>query len=636
MGLLSNVFGRKKPHSTSTPKPPAPSPPADPSKDPNLIRVHDAYGRELFLTKQAWRDSVLLGHIKKVWNDSEALYSVIVQSLHDGFEHDMVEPVEHLASIDPDHERGAVVLANVYRILHREQDSANTLRQFMAKHGESGLALTNLAKVLPNKEDRLNTLWRGLELDPNQDNAVEWCEAICREDGGRDAGIQALQRISAFPGSWRADLWLARLALDSKDLRKAEGHYKKALVNANAPPPTDLLVQLSGDLGKAGYLEPLLEWTLPHFSLEHHGLQVGNNLLKAYVDTEQINLASELLQRLYAQNRPDWKPTLSFWDTEIAKARAAATPIEPESQLSATLLATEGPIWLPEASPAFKLFTPPEATPFSIAFLGGTAETGSSATAPVHQFTDGPGRLSRALPLFLAEQMFFGLGVPVNTLSAWLQGDHPSFILSGAAWSDEEAAGHAVQVKPPADYAVITHLKTANEPWTVDLRLVRTHGHRCLHHETVQFQSGEPYPALAHLAENLASALARLSGTDRRSPSLYGVPLGPDFISYLVRLEQLLAVRCSALEDVPAGFLSGERDILDGNLHLCLAHPKIVSLRILLLQTCLSMKRIRPDITREYMGKLEMLQREHPLPEYETAVADEFLISLQTQKEKES
>lgn len=630
MGLFSKVFGRKEHSSGSTPQPPASSAPTDPSMDPNLIRVHDAYGRELFLTKQAWRDSVLLGHIKKVWNDSEALYSVIVQSLNDGFAQEMVEPAEHLASMDPNPERGAVVLANVYRILHREMDSANTLREFIAKHGESGLALTNLAKVLPHKEERLDALWRGLDLDPNQDNAVEWCEAIYREDDGREAGIQALQRMSAIPGSWRADLWLARLALEAKDLQRAEGHYKKALNNANMPLPADLLMQLSGDLGKAGFLEALLEWTQPHYSLEHHGLQVGNNLLKAYIDLGQLDRASGLLQRLYAQKRPDWKPTLSFWDTEIAKARAAATPVEPEDQISATLLTTEGPIWLPEGSPAFALMRRPDPSPLTVAFLGGTAETGSSATAPVHQFTDGPGRLSRALPLFLAEHLFFELSASVHTLSAWLLGDHPGFILSGVAWSDEDAAGHALQVKPPADYIVITHLKTAEEPWSVDLRLVQTQDHRCLHHETVRFQSGEPYPTLARLAENLAGALTSNRDTPRRTPELYSVPSGTDFISYLVRLEQLLAVRCSALENAPANFLSGERDILDGNLHLCLAHPKSISLRILLLQTCLSMKRIRPDIAQEYLGKLEMLQREHPLPEHEEAVAEEFLNSIRT------
>jgi len=32
-----------------------------------MISVHDGYGREMFITKQAWRDSVLLG---RNWNGS--------------------------------------------------------------------------------------------------------------------------------------------------------------------------------------------------------------------------------------------------------------------------------------------------------------------------------------------------------------------------------------------------------------------------------------------------------------------------------------------------------------------------------------------------------------------------------------
>ena len=36
-----------------------------------MIRIFDAYGREMFITKQAWRDSVLLDHLKKVWHDPE-------------------------------------------------------------------------------------------------------------------------------------------------------------------------------------------------------------------------------------------------------------------------------------------------------------------------------------------------------------------------------------------------------------------------------------------------------------------------------------------------------------------------------------------------------------------------------------
>ncbi len=111
MSFFSKLFGKKP-----SPAAAAPSPaPADPSKDPNMIRAFDAYGREIFVTKQAWRDSVLLDHIKKVWNDPNALYAAIVQALHDGFGSDMVKPAEQLAATYPHTERVTVVLAFVYR-----------------------------------------------------------------------------------------------------------------------------------------------------------------------------------------------------------------------------------------------------------------------------------------------------------------------------------------------------------------------------------------------------------------------------------------------------------------------------------------------------------------------------------------
>src|SRR4030095_12130053 len=95
----------------------------------------------------------------------------------------------------------------------------------------------------------------------------------------------------------------------------------------------------------------------------------------------------------------------------------------------------------------------------------------------------------------------------------------------------------------------------------------------------------------------------------------YLVPTAPHFASYLLRLEQLLAVRCSGMDGVAPGFLSGEREIVDGNLQLCLDFPQHVGVRILLAHTLLAMKRTRPDIPSEYKEKIALLQKEHLLTE---------------------
>ena len=75
MSILENFFGGKKPEATPTPpKPftttalPTKKPSDDPAKDPNMIRVFDKYGREMFIAKEQWRTNVLLGAIKTNWN----------------------------------------------------------------------------------------------------------------------------------------------------------------------------------------------------------------------------------------------------------------------------------------------------------------------------------------------------------------------------------------------------------------------------------------------------------------------------------------------------------------------------------------------------------------------------------------
>ena len=139
-----------------------------------------------------------------------------------------------------------------------------------------------------------------------------WYEVIHHERGGKEAGLAALRRIAELPGSWRAQLGLARDALDRRDLPAAISLYQRALSHAE-PAPADMLMQISGDLGNQGHLPELLELVGLRFDPGKHGLEVGNNLLKAHVDLGQLDGARQILDQLYALKRPDWKETLIPW-----------------------------------------------------------------------------------------------------------------------------------------------------------------------------------------------------------------------------------------------------------------------------------------------------------------------------------
>lgn len=626
-----NLFGKLLGKKPDVPKPSVTNSPtsADLRKDPNLIRVYDKYGQKLFITKDQWRTNVLPGTIKSNWTSADGLYAVIISALNDGFMADVMKAAEQLHRIDPIPSRGACIHGIVLMKNKRLDEAARVLLTHLQKHGDDGSVLTNLAKVYAEQnrmKEADDTLWHALEVDPNQDNGLGWYEAIHRERGGDQAGLEALSRIAALPGSWRAQVWLARAALKSEKLEEALAYYAECLSRADKHIPADLLMQISGDLGNQGHLAELLRVVEPHFVVETHGLQVGNNLIKAHLDLGHIEDACQIMDQLYALKRPDWKETLSHWDTEIAKARITTQNIESQTPLKSGMLVGEGPVWLKPSSPAAELFKAKSADAPIIVFLGSSAEMPNPPQHVQHQIANPLGRLSRALPLFLAEQVTFATVAGVRTLVLWIEEKGGGFVLSGVAWSDEDAISFGKREPINGDYVVATHLKAQTEPWTVTVRLLRTADGKCLGNLEASVDISKSEDTIPTLARQLLTVLACNSDVKSESPSsIYQLPAAHHLNSYLLRLEQLLAVRCSSMGEVQPHFLSGEREIIDGNILLCVACPDNVVVRILLAQTLLAMKDVRPDIVKEFADNVALLQKEHPLKEPAYAIVQRML-----------
>lgn len=312
MGLFDKLRQPKKP----------PTETVSPGKEPNLIKVFDKAGRPIYLTKEDWRTKVLPGMLSASRNDPDELYKIIVGTLQDGLPADVAEAAEHLYRIDPNRSRAVCVWASVLLGMKQIGEAEQVLRSHIDQYGEEGYVLTNLAKVYSacNQNDRAAaTLWRALELDPNQGMAIGWFAALANERGGEKAMVEAWERIAALPGSWRAQLWLARVALESHNTPRALALYRESLGRAGQTVPADFLQQMSGDLGIHGRLKELVELTEPCFIPEVHGLQVGNNLIKANIELGDLTRARRILNQLRTQPRPDWRAPLDHWDIEIER-----------------------------------------------------------------------------------------------------------------------------------------------------------------------------------------------------------------------------------------------------------------------------------------------------------------------------
>ncbi len=597
---------------------------------PEGIRAFDGEGREVFVPREQWQSEVLPGMLQQAWEQPDQLYMLIVNSLNDGFLAEVGDAARHLYETDTVPARGACMWAIVLIQTGRLVEAEMVLTGFGERHGEDASVLVNLAKVYAAKGEQARaaaTLDRALALEPNHENGLGWFASMARERGGDEGAARALEQMRTNPASWRAQLWLARTELDGGRLDAAKALYEEALSRAPRPVPADFLMQMSGDLGGRGQLRELLELTAPHFVPEMHGLPVGNNLIKASVDTGNLDMAAAIVAALTPFNRPDWRNPLAFWEQEIAKRRGGdagsapgPVPIGQPQQIQIGMLRVDGPVWLPPGSPARAIFGAKPATAASVTFLGGTAEApeGSSGepTPEQRETADHLGRLTRSLPLFLAEQADLRTSAAGRAMLPWAvspaaaAGGHPGgFVVAAAQWPDATAVQAVQDPANRSDYVVTVHIDAEVEPWEASLVFLRTSDGARIGELSAEFSPDELEPALEDLADEVVELLSALGPEAEASD--YQLP--DNFPAYLGQLEQLLALRCITVEGGQGQPLNVEQPMLENAFALEQEAPDNVAVRLLLLETVGAMQRNKPEIAAEYRPRLEQVVQEHPL-----------------------
>ena len=123
--------------------------------------------------------------------------------------------------------------------------------------------------------------------------------------------------------------------------------------------------------------------------------------------------------------------------------------------------------------------------------------------------------------------------------------------------------------------------------------------------------------AVSQDSDRIRADVGRQSGS-----TFYRIPERQGFSKYLPRLEQPLAHRCALRLERREDFLHGEREIIQGNIELCVENRTNVVTRMLLAETLLAMKEVRPNILREFEEKISALQQTNPLDEPERSVLE--------------
>jgi len=404
------------------------------AKDEPMMRVYDQFGRAVSIGRESWRKDVLLPNLAANRDKPQELYDLVVNALNDGFAADVLDSARFLAANDPQPPRGATVLGITLLQLRDFAGARQVLEQGLVEFPDDPYLLAQLARVFehgdPARAEEL--IWRALALAPNEEFALNWLIAQAHARGG-DAAVQAAYaRAAQLPGSWRAQLWLARSALDAGDLARATLLYEEALGRAS-PVPGDLLMQLSGDLGNRGHTALLVQLTRPRFDLDAHGLAVGNNLIRAFIELGLLAEARALLEQLYSRQRPDWREHLQYWEQKLDQQTRYG---EVSGPIEIVVMKLEQPVWSRGVLNFESVLPVKSATAPRIHFVCASGEAAADPAADgkvVSQPTNELGRIARALPMFLAEEIYLRTSARAGFLLPWMK--QGGFILSAKPWT---------------------------------------------------------------------------------------------------------------------------------------------------------------------------------------------------------
>ncbi len=625
MSIIDKILGRTPSTgpqitATTTPKPavidelPAVAISATATPTPGsdgLIRVYDQFGRKVEIGRDAWRKDVLLPNLQANRDKPDTLYELIVGALNDDFASEVLEYARHLADHDPQPQRGALVLGVVLLQLKDFAAAREVLERALSRHGNDAYLLSNLARAyaaLGDEERAQRLIWQSLELEPNEETSLNWLIANVHVKGGQEAVLAAYTRAAALPGSWRALLWLARYALERGDVDDATRLYQDALGRARPIPP-DLLMQMSGDLGNRGKTELLVQLTQGHFDVETHGLMVGNNLMRAYIELGMFPEARRLLEQLYARQRPDWRDHLVQWEQKLDDAQKRYGEVS--GPIEVVVMKLDQPIWARGVLGFEAVLPEKSAKAARVHFVCGSGEADQDVGGKVvSQPTNDLGRLTRALPMFLTEEIFLRTNARTAFLLPWMK--QGGFVLSAKPWT---TAFLPPDLSPP-DLIVFLHVDATASPWLLRMSIVNAQREAPPVHFERAFTlatAGEDVMALLNDVISRLTILLALKREDvdesLAAPSQAALP------GYLAAIEQALAVGLAARQAGGDFMLHQERSIFDHLFDVALHESARLRPRMLLVNALENQSRRRKDMVVEYLDKLALLQDKHALPE---------------------
>lgn len=566
-----------------------------------MVHFYDERGRRVLVSRCDWAEKVLPQNFQKTWDDADALYEVVAGALGDGFLDCVLPAIARLMEIDPRPGRAAALLAAAQLKGGKPEDAERTLRESIRRHGETGAVLIALARALAARGGLAyeDVLRRGLSLDPNQENGLDWYALLHKERGGPEAYRAALEDVAREPGAWLPLLRLGRSFLEGSDAVRAMELFRRVL--AAAPAQSAAWTGVTGALGQAGLFAELAGLCGPLYDPEKNPPPAGIHLARAWLETGRVEEARSLVEGLRRLGLPPLAEALDALEAELS---AAARPSGPAPALAFVLI--EGPLWARGlGEPAWLLPRKPAGAK-RLGLLAFADETRRGERLR-EETEDDRGRLSRALPLFLSEALAFTTGLSTHCAVPLVPGR--GLALCGKAWDVPDLLERGAWEDPPellvsgAFVPGLTGLTVELELW--DAAMKATLGR-------VRLPAGEAPAAMAlELEHELSALLAQLKlAAPQAPPAWHRLPAREGQEAYLQALALLLTHVLAAEGLLPPGRLWNEQGMLESYDYHCGQHPSAPSKLLAVCGTLCSVRRGSPLPEPHRRFLLEMIAGE--------------------------
>jgi hypothetical protein len=368
----------------------------------------------------------------------------------------------------------------------------------------------------------------------------------------------------------------ARERLDARDLAGAVAIYEEVL--AAAGDRADVLVTVSGDLGSTGNIAQIVELVAPRYDAKRHGPATGINLIQAYLALRDADAARHVLDILFALDRPELQERLNGFSNAIAEliqhGDVQGIPKAPSfsgaqggddapKQVGIALVTISRPIWSYGLESFQDVLPKKEGKLRRVAFaqlaLPGAYD---DIAAAMRQPEDELGRLSRGIPLWLAETLYFSpLYSAVAALGALHEPDGSRRpVIFPAEWTVDNLKKLVETSADGLDYIFTGTLRREGEEFVLGLRVWEVRKFRERKQVTARWSAATADAELAKLHE-FVKAFMEWSPYPAGAGIPYSAPPSP--VAWIGATAALLGLFLVEKGLLPKGQLPGLSGVFD-------------------------------------------------------------------------